>query len=100
MAVSTIPDLELGPVAGWAGSLDLTTDWKLIQPEAGVSALYLNKGLANFRYSFDGGVTPLETNTSGFSLSIWSQGADGTRVRKVWVRVTTSSSAAIKFEAR
>lgn len=100
MAVSTTPDLTLGTVAGWSGSLDLTTDWKLIAFEAGVSNCLLNAGLANFQYSHDSGVTPLVVNTSGFSISIWSQSADGKRDRKVWVRVHTGTAAGTKFEAR
>ncbi len=100
MAVSSVPDLTLGQVNGWSGSLDLNTDWKLIAGEAGVSALYLNAGLANFQYSHDGGTTPLVVNTNGFSISLWSQSADGTRPRKVWVRVSTGTAAGTKFEAR
>jgi len=100
MAVSYTPDLTLGPVNGWGGSLDLTADWKLIALEAGVSAAYLNAGLANFQYSHDGGTTALAVNASGFSIGIWAQAADGKRPRKVWVRVSTSTAAGIKFEAR
>jgi hypothetical protein len=97
-------DLTLGPNFPAEGTLDLTTTWKSIELVGEPSHLFATDPVANMVYGVDPDASARLENPISTSLgpqSLWTRpyNMQGAR-RKVWVKLTSSSSSGVKFQAR